>query len=239
MTLTSDAVANILPALIGAQAAFGKAVRSARNDHFGSAYTPLDAVLEAIVPALNAHDLVLTQHTVMSDSGVLMLTTRITHTTGEWIGSEYPVLPTKPDPQGYGSALTYARRYAVLALTGVAPADDDDDGNRASIGTPSAESAAYRGRFPQRAERVDRGSDRGTHRTHVPVHEVDEMTARWSDEIDAAQSVADLDVIGATVKILPEHIRRDLRSRFKQRRAALLAVECDGADLRAVDRSAL
>jgi hypothetical protein len=63
-------------------------------------------------------------------NGDVFLTTRLLHSSGEWMESDYPIKPVKPDPQGYGSAITYARRYCLMAVAGIAP--EDDDGNEAS-----------------------------------------------------------------------------------------------------------
>jgi hypothetical protein len=67
-----------------------------------------------------------------SDSGTLALTTRLVHESGEWIEDTATLPLPKNDPQGYGSAMTYARRYALSAITGLY--QDDDDGNAASNG---------------------------------------------------------------------------------------------------------
>jgi hypothetical protein len=72
-----------------------------------------------------------------------VLVTRLIHESGEWLGSRYPVHPVKADPQGEGSALTYARRYALMALVGIAPEDDDGNAANAAANKPvSAEQAA-------------------------------------------------------------------------------------------------
>lgn len=143
---TSEATDKVLPALLAASNGFRPVVFDATNTHFRSKYATLPAYLDAVCPALRANGLMLTQGTVVA-GGFTVIETRITHAaSGQWIGSEYPVHPVKPDPQAEGSALTYARRYALSALLGLAA--DDDDGN-----TASSNAAAHNGKpQPVKAE---------------------------------------------------------------------------------------
>ncbi len=127
--LTSDSITTIMPAFIKAQGAFAKAVKSATNPHFKSKFVPLDGVIDAVAQPLRDNGIAIMQQTDVTDHGGTILNTRLIHESGEWIGSRYPVHPVKADPQGEGSALTYARRYALMALVGIAP--EDDDGNAA------------------------------------------------------------------------------------------------------------
>ena len=126
--LTSDSITKITPALIKAQSEFAPAVKAKVNPHFKSKYVPLDAVLDAIAEPLRANGIAILQQTDIQDARTVLLT-RLVHESGEWIAGKYPVHPVKADPQGEGSALTYARRYALMALVGIAP--EDDDGNAA------------------------------------------------------------------------------------------------------------
>lgn len=120
--------APMVAAFIKAQGAFKPAVKDAVNPHFKSRYVTLQAVLDAVQPALHANGFALVQATNIAD-GKTILRTSLLHVSGERLDSEYPVHPVKADPQGEGSALTYARRYALMALCGIAP--EDDDGNAA------------------------------------------------------------------------------------------------------------
>lgn len=120
----SESLKEIMPALIKARGNFKAAVKDSKNPHFKSAYASLDSVVDAITDALLAQGIFQTQPTSVED-GVTILHTRFVHSSGEWIGSTYPVHPVKKDPQGEGSALTYARRYALMSLAGIAPEDDD------------------------------------------------------------------------------------------------------------------
>lgn len=126
--LTSESITKIMPALIKAQGEFAPAVKAKVNPHFKSKYVPLEAVLDAIAEPLRANGIAIVQHTDILDARTVLVT-RLVHESGEWIAGRYPVHPVKADPQGEGSALTYARRYALMALVGIAP--EDDDGNAA------------------------------------------------------------------------------------------------------------
>lgn len=116
-------------ALAAAQLEITDPQKDAVNPHFRSRYADLATVLKTVRPVLARHGIAMTQTTQILD-GALVLVTRL-HWRDEELAGYYPINPTKADPQGYGSALTYARRYALQAIVGVA-ADDDDDGNAAS-----------------------------------------------------------------------------------------------------------
>jgi hypothetical protein len=120
----------IASAFVKAQADFGPALKTNTNPHFKSKYAGLDACVEAVIDALHKHGIGLMQRTLHCESGVTVETVFI-HTSGETMSSGPLHVPaSKADPQGYGSALTYARRYSLMAACGIAP--EDDDGNAAS-----------------------------------------------------------------------------------------------------------
>lgn len=122
----SNSVQNLLPALAAAIAAMPDPKKNAKNDHFRNRYADLGSVLECCFDPLASNGLVLTQ-TVSGQS----LVTRLWHVaSGEWMDSIFALQPEKPTPQGFASALTYARRYSIKALFGMV--DTDDDGNVAS-----------------------------------------------------------------------------------------------------------
>lgn len=121
---------NIAKALVKAQKEFGPALKTSTNPHFKSKYADLAACVEAVMDALNNNGIMLMQLTHPSDSGVNVETLFI-HESGETASSGQLHVPApKHDPQGYGSALSYARRYSLMAACGIAP--EDDDGNAAS-----------------------------------------------------------------------------------------------------------
>jgi hypothetical protein len=121
---------NIATALVKAQKAFGPALKSSTNPHFKSRYADLSACVEAVIEGLNEAGIALIQRTSEDMNGVTVETVFI-HESGEILEcGKLHVPASKQDPQGYGSALTYARRYSLMAACGIAP--EDDDGNAAT-----------------------------------------------------------------------------------------------------------
>jgi len=133
---------NIATALVKAQTAFGPALKTSTNPHFKNRYADLSACIEAVIDALNANGIFLAQPTHEDAAGVTVETLFI-HESGETLScGKLHVPASKQDAQGYGSALTYARRYSLMAACGIAP--EDDDGNAASKKAPDI-SAILRG----------------------------------------------------------------------------------------------
>lgn len=129
----SETIGKLGEALAKAQRVFKPAVKSAENPFFKSKYADLQAVWEVCREGLAANGLSVIQGTILEDmSGLLYLETLLAHTSGEWISSVYPIKPVKEDPQGIGSAVTYARRYALSAMAGIVTVGEDDDANVAS-----------------------------------------------------------------------------------------------------------
>lgn len=119
----------IASALVKAQKAFGPALKTNTNPHFRSKYADLSACVEAVIDALNDNGIALVQQTHECENGVIVETVFV-HDSGEVLScGKLHVPATKHDAQGYGSALTYARRYSLMAACGIAP--EDDDGNAA------------------------------------------------------------------------------------------------------------
>ena len=207
--LSSEPMTTLLPALIAAQAAFKPAVKDARNTHYGNAYLTLSATLDAIMPALNANGLALVQHVMPDGDNGLLLITRLYHSNGEWLSSEYPVSPTRADPQGLGSALTYGRRYAVMALVGIAP--EDDDGEAASGPSMRSQTAKQTSR-PRRA----------LQRTQMPM-DPETAAAALADALDNATTADQLAELAETLKTLPEWLLPPLRERYTGARERIRA----------------
>ena len=121
---------NIASALVRAQRGFAPALKTSTNPHFRSKYVDLAGCIEAVVDALNAAGIALIQRTSEDSTGVTVETVFV-HESGEMMEcGKLHVPASKQDAQGYGSALTYARRYSLMAAAGIAP--EDDDGNAAS-----------------------------------------------------------------------------------------------------------
>jgi hypothetical protein len=124
----------IASALVKAQREFGPALKSSTNPHFRSKYADLSACIEAVIDSLNNQGIYLMQLTDEHDGGVKVSTVFI-HESGEQLSGGSLFMPaTKHDAQGFGSALSYARRYSLMAACGIAP--EDDDGNQATKTAP-------------------------------------------------------------------------------------------------------
>lgn len=126
---TSEATNELATALAKAQAEMTNASMNRVNPHFKSKFADLAAVRDATIPVLAKHGLSLVQFTTthFDQNGVtIVLRTRLSHSSGQWMEGSYPI-PSHPDkPQIMGSALTYARRYSWAAMCGIASEEDDD-----------------------------------------------------------------------------------------------------------------
>jgi hypothetical protein len=124
---TSESIKSIAAALIGFHKEVGKIGKDSKNPFFKSSYASLSNILDGINEPLVNNGLSIVQFPE-GDNG---LTTRLCHSSGEWMESTYSMKPAKDDPQGRGSAITYQRRYAIGAILSL-NIDADDDGNQAS-----------------------------------------------------------------------------------------------------------
>lgn len=138
----------IAAALAAAQAEMGRALKQSDNPHFRSKYADLGNVMDACLPALNKHGIAVIQPFVGGEFGNSVKTVFL-HGSGESLETAIPLLMGKNDMQGLGSAITYARRYGLMSLAGIAP--EDDDGNAAAANAPkqNAQKQAIRDAFEQ------------------------------------------------------------------------------------------
>ena len=120
----SKSIETLAPALVAAQAEIGGAVKGSENPYFKSQYADLNTVILALKPIFVKHGFAVIQLPV-SDGGGVGVSTRIQHTSGEYIEERFTLPLAKNDPQAAGSAITYAKRYALKAL-GLMPDLDDD-----------------------------------------------------------------------------------------------------------------
>lgn len=141
----SSSIGKLTEALSKAQAKFDKVLKDSENPAYRSKYADLATVIEATRPHLAAEGLAIIQmpHARFGDEDAkeLTLTTLMAHSSGEWISSDLTLpamMRERFDAQSVGSAITYSRRYALAAMTGVA--QEDDDGQKA-VGAGSKEAA--------------------------------------------------------------------------------------------------
>lgn len=134
----SESIAVIAAALVKAQGEMKAAVKDATNPHFRSKYADLESVVDAVKGPLLKNGITFIQGVHDADGGVA-IETMLLHSSGEWISSTLRLPASKQDAQGYGSAITYGRRYGLQSMCGVPAADDD--GNAAAKATEAAAKA--------------------------------------------------------------------------------------------------
>ena len=128
--MQSETIGALAAALSKAQADITGALKDSSNPFFKSKYADLASCWDACRHQLAANGLSVVQTTRMTEQGLLLVTT-LAHSSGEWIAGEMPVLTKDASPQGQGSGLTYARRYALAAIVGLAQIDDDAEAAQA------------------------------------------------------------------------------------------------------------
>ena len=131
MITQSPTIGELAKALAKAQGAMTSAKKSAVNPHFKSKYADLAEVIDSIRKPLSENGIAFTQLNTTDESGTVSVTTMLMHESGEFIGSTFSAKPQQPTVQGYGSTITYLRRYSAMAIAGLA--SDDDDGQAASM----------------------------------------------------------------------------------------------------------
>lgn len=120
----------LFSALAKAQAVFEKAEKAGENPHFRSRYATLESVLDATSKGRAEQGLAIIQMPTNHGDSAIAVTTLLGHASGQWIESTIAIVPMKLDAQGAGSVITYLRRYALMAILGIAA--EDDDGEAAS-----------------------------------------------------------------------------------------------------------
>lgn len=209
---------NIATALVKAKQAFGPALKSKDNPFFKSKYADLSACLNAVDQSCLDNGIVLYQETFDDATGVTVETVFL-HESGESLRcGKLHVPAAKHDPQGYGSALSYARRYSLMTACGIAA--EDDDGNAASK-TKHAES--FRSsptmgvlgtlQAPRRAvindcadamrERYAADDVTGAYEIYIDITDVEEKTALWGALGPDSKLRAAIKKYGESLKPIP------------------------------------
>jgi len=126
----SESINDLAAALAKAQGEFIPALKDSSNPFFKSKYANLCSIVKSCQEPLSKNGISYTQVTLKQD-GEWVLQTKLMHTSNQWVQSTTPIITLKPDIQSFGSAVTYARRYALAAIAGVTT-DEDDDGEAAT-----------------------------------------------------------------------------------------------------------
>lgn len=127
----SESIKNLASAMVKAQAEMQGAKKTSDNPFFKSSYADLSAVMEATKGALHNHGLSIVQFPLAADE-MCGTETVVLHESGEWMSQECLLACAKQDPQAYGSAITYSRRYGWQSVCGIP--SEDDDANTATHG---------------------------------------------------------------------------------------------------------
>jgi hypothetical protein len=131
---TSAEISEIATALAKAQSQIEGASKDKTNPHYKSKYADLASTWHACRDALTANGIGVVQLTRYAEKDEVIVVTRLVHSSGQWMRGELNLPVSRADAQGFGSALTYARRYALAAAVGVSP--EDDDGQAAAAAKP-------------------------------------------------------------------------------------------------------
>jgi hypothetical protein len=219
----SDSIKELATALAKAQGELMGAKKDTANPFFKSKYADLASIVEALKACFPKYGLAYVQTICTSEDGV-GVETLLTHSSGEWVRSDPFYLPVnKADAQGFGSCATYARRYSLAAIAGVAP--EDDDGNAAAKSAPTA---------LERIQAAEPGNARKatTDAFDALPEEAKQITREWAVEIMADVEVGkvvkafdfieskDLDSEGkmALWSQLPSHVRSAIKKEQERRR---------------------
>lgn len=145
-----------IKALCKAQTEMGKALKKAANPHLKSKYADLGSVMEACLPALHDNGFAVIQPSGADERGPYVETTLL-HESGEKFTSRIYLVLGKQDMQAVGSAQTYARRYGLLGMAGIAPEDDDGEATKRQPRQepPQPDHPAVRDRIIAALERAD------------------------------------------------------------------------------------
>ncbi len=170
-------------AFITAQGTIEAIKKDNENGGFkGSKYADLATVVAAIVPAMNKAGIAVLQSPAF-DGEMVTITTTLLHESGATVTSDLRLRPSKSDPQGVGSAITYGRRYSLLAVAGVAP--EDDDGNAASGPRQPTNEPKAAPKPPTLAERAGRlSSTLKTVKTQADLERGWQLAANLRAELD-------------------------------------------------------
>jgi hypothetical protein len=150
MMTHSETLTDLAAALAKAQGEIKGALKTADNPFHKSKYADLASVWDACREPLSKNGLSVVQTTSNEESKIL-ITTMLLHVSGQWIRDTLAIKPKEDTPQGVGSTITYGRRYALSAIVGVAPEDDDGEAasGRGARPAKQADTAVIRQQFQQ------------------------------------------------------------------------------------------
>lgn len=134
-SVQSGEIKELVAALAKAQGAMKPAVFNRINPHYKNRYADFTSCMDACRGPLSENGLAIVQYCQTID-GKLNLVTKLAHISGQWMESEFPIIASKMDSQGIGSAMTYAKRYSLCGMIGVVADEEGDDDGEAAVGRP-------------------------------------------------------------------------------------------------------
>lgn len=194
---TSENINEISSALAKAQGQIEAALKDKTNPHLRSKYADLASVWDACRHQLSSNGIAIVQAPETTEKGV-SIETLLCHSSGQWVKSSCFIPVDKYTAQGFGSAITYARRYSLAAFVGVAP--DDDDGNGAGSGEkPSAKKDSN---FPNYPDENFEGNKKGWESSiksgkHTPDSIINMVSTKYTLSDEQKETIKKLGFIDA------------------------------------------
>jgi hypothetical protein len=213
LTIQPDNRAELFAAFVKAQSQMDGAKKTASNPAFKSRYADLAAVCDAVMDALTSNGLAVIQSPSVDETGTVSVETTIIHAAGGQMSSSMSIKPDKQNAHGIGSAITYARRYALTAMCGIAP--EDDDGNAASITKPEATAKSS-------AQLKKNGAWQALTVAIEQCNTIDELRQCYKDNMQMIKSH------------FPASWQQEAEIAFEDRRAFIQSAEMDGQYQQAV-----
>lgn len=190
MIVTSESIKTLSAALLRFQGAVSGVGKSSVNPGYKSKYANLETVVDTARPVLQEVGIVFLQSGGAIVEGIMAMTTRLIHAeSGEWIEGTMDIALGKRDPQGVGSAQTYAQRYHLMAMLGLPPVDDDGEGAiDRSNSRPVAEfSAPTRTEPAPQLVKVSRESEKALRVEIDACRTAEELKALWNNRVFQAE----------------------------------------------------
>lgn len=165
---TSDQIELLFKALVAAQAEAQHANFDSLNPHFRSKYASLAEVIDTLRPVMAKHGLAVLQLPGWREDRGHVLCNRVLHESGQWLEEEIVLTPVKTDPQGLGSAITYAKRYSLPGFFMIA-SEEDDDANAASHGPQVTPKQASESTIKSVFDHIAELNSEGEVRAYYPI----------------------------------------------------------------------
>ena len=192
-------------AFLAAQKAMRDPCKDSTNPHFRSKFVSLKGVLDAVRGPLHTAGITISQMIDFEDERMFVVTT-LTHVEGGGISSRCPVLTAKPnDPQALGSAITYAKRYGLAGICGVAPSDDDD-GESAVDRPPVKRKAKAVKKATPKVKLLRTFANKGEALKHLDTITTEDGFANFVESMKGSQEIANGD-------------RTEVQGAYKERQA--------------------